>query len=216
MNIASSAGTLRLGERRNTILGRHHDMNDRMQAIPVGDDDPWLMCRRHSAAAANSERADRSDVQHSMEHRMAGMRMAFIASGGLRSVGELTRSKDQHSRTRFAQIARWIATREIIGFMWHGEPWVPMFQFDDGPRLQPRQSLQPLFGLLVPLYDAWEMANWFARPNHWLSGRRPVDDCAARLSAVLDVAHLEHFIASGKILPQAPAASRSHDRTVAA
>lgn len=134
--------------------------------------------------------------------------MAFAGSGGLRSVGELAHRNDSHSRTRFAHMARWIATREIIGFMWQAEPWVPMFQFDAGPRLQPRRALQPLFGLLVPLYDAWEMANWFARPNQWLSGHRPVDACAGHLAAVLDVAHLEHFIATGKTQWQHPAATR--------
>lgn len=181
----------------------------------MGVEDHWLMCRRSSTGAANVERAERWQLHGSAEHRMAGMRMAFIASGGLRSVGELTRGKDKHSRTRFAQIARWIATREIIGFMWQAEPWVPMFQFDAGPLLQPRQDLQPLFGLLVPLYDAWEMANWFARPNPWLSGHKPVDVCAGNLSAVLDVAHLEHFIASGKTQPQGLASSRGNACTVA-
>lgn len=215
MSQAANAGILQHGERRDAVMGAPHDQNDRLQPTPVGADDPWLMCRRSLPVAASAERADRWDLQRSAEHRMAGMRMAFIASGGLRSVGELTRGKDKHSRTRFAQIARWIATREIIGFMWQAEPWVPMFQFDAGAQLHPRHALQPLFALLVPLYDAWEMANWFAGPNHWLSGHRPVDDCADCLPAVLDVAHLEHFIASGKTQPQDPVASPSNACTIA-
>jgi len=129
---------------------------------------------------------------------MGKMRMAFAASGGLLTVGELANGNDPNSQARFALIAKGIAAREIIGFMWQSKPWVPMFQFDAGSRLVPRQALQPLFKLLVPLYDAWEMANWFARPNPWLSGLRPVDQCTVRLEAVLDVAHLEHFIATGQ------------------
>jgi len=209
MKPTSNASTVYEGERRNADVGEHPQGIDHLQPTPVGDHDPWLMCRRSAPGMAAVEPADQRDLQNSVDHRMAGMRMAYIASGGLRSVGELTRSNDQHSRTRFAQIARWIGTREIIGFMWQAEPWVPMFQFEAGPRLEPRQSLQPLFGLLVPLYDAWEMANWFVKPNPWLSGRKPVDDCTDRLPAVLDVAHLEYFIASGEIEPHVLATGRS-------
>lgn len=212
----SNAAVILQVERHEPTISAGHDLQDRLQRTPVGIDDPRLMRQRSSPGAANNGNADRQGLQHlSAEHRMAGMRMAFIASGGLRSVGELTRGKDKHSSSRFAQIARWIATREIMGFMWHAEPWVPMFQFDAGPHLQPRQDLQPLFALLAPLYDAWEMANWFAKPNHWLSGHRPVDDCAGNLSTVLDVAHLEHFIASGEAQPQDLSVSRMPARTSA-
>lgn len=137
---------------------------------------------------------------------MAEMRMAFAASGGLLTVGDLADGNDPESRSRFAQIAKGIATREILSFMWQSEPWVPMFQFDAGPDLLPRRALQPLFRLLVPLYDVWEVTNWFARPNQWLSGLRPVDLCADHVEALLDVAHLEHFIATGQASQQHPAA----------
>lgn len=140
------------------------------------------------------------------------MRMAFAASGGLLTVGELADGNDPDSQARFAQIAKGISTREIIGFMWQSEPWVPMFQFETGLPVMPRRALQPLFKLLIPLYEPWEMANWFARPNQWLSGSRPVDECVAHLEAVLDVAHLEHFIATGQAAPQLPVASGHGDK----
>lgn len=148
-------------------------------------------------------------MPRSVDCRMTAMRTAFEASGGLLTVGELANGSEPHRKIRFAQIAKGIAAREIIGFMWQSEPWVPMFQFDTQSRLQPRPALQPLFRLLVPLYDAWEMANWFARPNQWLSGLKPVDACVSRLQAVLDVAHLEHFIATGQPPHQDPAPARS-------
>lgn len=208
MNHVSNAVFPLHAERRDASMVARDGLHDRLQRTTAGADHPGFVCARGLPGAANGQCSDQCKSQCSAPHRMAGMRIAFTGSGGLRSVGELAHRHDAHSRTRFAHIARWIATREIIGFMWQAEPWVPMFQFDAGPRLQPRRALQPLFGLLVPLYDAWEMANWFARPNQWLSGHRPVDDCAGHLSSVLDVAHLEHFIATGKTPWQHPAATR--------
>jgi hypothetical protein len=138
---------------------------------------------------------------------MAAMRIAYAASGGLRSVGELAQGQDPRNRARFAQIARWIATREIVSFMWEAEPWVPMFQFEAGARLMPRRRLQPLFAMLIPLYDPWDLANWFARSHPRLSGPRPADACTGRLAAVLDLAQLEHFIATGQAPWPQPAAT---------
>ena len=149
MKPTSNARTVYEGERRNADVGEHPQGIDHLQPTPVGDHDPWLMCRRSAPGMAAVEPADQRDLQNSVDHRMAGMRM------------------------------------------------------------EARQSLQPLFGLLVPLYVAWEMANWFVKPNPWLSGRKPVDDCTDRLPAVLDVAHLEYFIASGEIEPHVLATGRS-------
>ncbi len=173
-------------------------LNDRLQWTPNVIVDPHCIDGSGLQNAAHGAVSDPSGMPRSDETRMAAMRMAFAGSGGLLTVGELADGNGPDSRARFAHIAKGIATREIIGFMWQSEPWVPMFQFDAGSDLLPRQALQPLFRLLAPLYDPWEMANWFARSNPWLSGLRPVDQCAAHLQAVLDVAHLEHFIATGQ------------------
>ncbi len=196
----------------NAATLHHHgiDMHHHWQPTPMGVDGARLMFGQSFPQGASGVAAEPSKLQSSAHHRMAGMRMAYAANGGLRSVGELTQGHDPRNRVRFAQIARWIATREIIGFMWEGEPWVPMFQFETGGRLQPRRDLQPLFALLIPLYDPWDTASWFARPNRWLSGRRPVDACAGRIAAVLDVAHLEHFIATGQAVQQQAMASGTH------
>jgi hypothetical protein len=198
MNQTVSAGFLRHGAQCGLTVDGKDELSDRLRWTPVNVDEPVRMCGRRLPAVANGDRPDPRYLPCSTEHQMADMRMAFAASGGLLTVGELAQGNDPHSRARFGHIARGIATREIIGFMWQSEPWVPMFQFDAGPRMLPRKALRPLFELLVPLYDPWEMANWFVRPNQWLTGHRPVDDCAGHLAAVLDVAHLEHFIATGQ------------------
>ncbi|MEP6970091.1 MAG: hypothetical protein ABJA49_06595 [Betaproteobacteria bacterium] len=130
------------------------------------------------------------------DQRISAMHHAFAPSGGLRAVRELTLGNDRLSSDCFDHVAMLIKAREIIGFQLQAELWVPMFQFDHGAPLKPSTTLKPLIELLMPLYDNLEMAYWLARPNLWLSGQKPVDVCAARLSAVLDVAHLEHFIAA--------------------
>lgn len=201
-----SADLLRPAGPRSTQMETRNSANERVQWTPDVVVDPHRMGGPDMPFAVHGVVTDPGDMPPSMEYRMAAMRSAFAATGGLLTVGELADGNDPHSRARFAQIAKGIATREIIGFMWQSEPWVPMFQFEAGSRLLPRRALQPLFKLLVPLYDAWEMANWFARSNPWLSGLRPVDQCTNHLEAVLDVAQLEHYIATGQASQQNPVA----------
>lgn len=205
MSQAASTGMHWHAKPRNPGLETGQASDSCLQRISLSVDERRPACGLGRAGAVDAACRYQCPSQCSANHRMTGMRMAFAASGGLRSVGELAPGTDARSQRRFAHIARWIATREIIGFMWQAQPWVPMFQFDTGPRLRPRPSLQPLFELLIPVHDAWSMANWFARPHPWLSGRRPVDSCAGELAALLDVAHLEHFIATGQTQQQRPA-----------
>ncbi len=209
MSHAFTKGMLRHEEQRDANMDARRNMNDRIQWAPIGADACSVVSGRRDPVAGSGARLDPCDLPRSTGLQMADMRMAFAPSGGLRTVGELAHGNDPHSRARFAHIAKEIAARDIIGFMWQAEPWVPMFQFDAGPRMLPRRALRPLFELLVPLYDAWEMASWFARPNQWLSGRRPVDHCTGQLAAVLDVAHLEHFIATGQTWRQHSAVTRT-------
>ncbi len=194
---------------RSINMKARDSLIDQLQWTPQTVAVPHRVDGQGSPDAVHGVVTDPSGMPSSTEYRLAEMRMAFAASGGLLTVGELANGNDPVSQARFAQIAKGISTREIIGFMWQSEPWVPMFQFEAQSRLLPRRALQPLFQLLVPLYDAWEMANWFARPNQWLSGLRPVDQCTNHLEAVLDVAHLEYFIATGQASQQDPPAPHS-------
>ncbi len=203
-NADSNASIFSSYKRRSINMEARNKSIDRLQWTPAAVAASHHIDGQGLPHAVHAEVTVSSKMSSSTEYRLAEMRMAFAASGGLLTVGELSDSNDPDSQSRFAQIAKGIAAREIIGFMWQSEPWVPMFQFETASRWAPRRALQPLFKLLVPLYDAWEMAHWFARPNQWLSGLTPVDQCKNHLEAVLDVAHLEHFIATGKA-PQQPA-----------
>ena len=87
----------------------------------------------------------------------------------------------QHQGPDVATLATWLTGREIIGIDWRGHTWLPMFQFDP-VRLTPLTTLAPPFSALIPMFDAWELADWFARPSNWLAGRVP----AARVYLMQD------------------------------
>ena len=92
----------------------------------------------------------------------------------------------------------WIRRREVICFQWQANQWLPWFQFNrPGKTWQPqlRPHLQPVLSELNTVYDPWEMACWFTRPNPWLADRMPVDALTGNLPEVLDAARAERFIA---------------------
>jgi hypothetical protein len=56
----------------------------------------------------------------------------------------------------------------------NGQLWPPWFQFgSEGLNVRPGPA--SVIHELAPVFDGWEMANWFAQPNLWLANARPVD-----------------------------------------
>ena len=74
--------------------------------------------------------------------------------------------------------------------------WLPWFQFHR-VTLKPHPELDPIFTELTPVFDAWELANWFAQPNGWLQGQTPVATSASDLPAVRDAARADRFVVNG-------------------
>ena len=93
-------------------------------------------------------------------------------------------------------LARWIVDREVICFEWQSQSWLPIFQFDR-LHLNPNLNLRSIFIELSCVYNQWEMAVWFARPNQWLGNRSPVDTLGFDLPAVVDAARATRFVAKG-------------------
>lgn len=152
---------------------------------------------------------------------LAVLRAAFHASGGIARRDDLARwMEDLHcgdvmcapgpadagplpwgSSTVaephwLVSLTRLIATGEVLAFDWHHTTWVPMFQFDPlslALRPEPRQVLAALAGA----FDGWSLALWFAQPNTWLLGCRPMDLLQSDLPAVLKAARKDRFIAAG-------------------
>lgn len=99
-----------------------------------------------------------------------------------------------------ARLARWIVERQVVSFEWQSDTWLPLFQFNR-PDLSIRAGLVRILAELNDVYDPWEMAHWFARPNSSLDHASPADvlrvDSDASLAAVVQTARTDRFAAMG-------------------
>jgi hypothetical protein len=111
------------------------------------------------------------------------MMRAFRSSGGIQR---------DHSTTH--PIFR--SALAPICFEHDGVLWLPKFQFDDtGSDLRP--ECRAVLSEFAGVFDGWEQAVWFARPNLWLGGARPVHLLDSDASCVLGAARADRFIAVG-------------------
>jgi hypothetical protein len=126
------------------------------------------------------------------------MREAYRASGGIAHGDDLARLLTDRQCGDFASLAVLILAREVFAFQWRKTFWVPMFQFnlhDLTVRASPHVS--QVLAELADEYDGWDLAVWFARPNQWLQGARPVDRLNSNFAQVLEAARTDRFIAAG-------------------
>ena len=121
------------------------------------------------------------------------MLRAYRRSGGLAREAEIL------ARTAECRSPGWRVDSQdgtIICFEWGQRFWLPWFQFDPAD-----MSLRPGPGRVIaelsPIFDGWEMASWFARPNLWIGDARPIDLIDECLAGVLGAARTDRFIAAG-------------------
>lgn len=124
------------------------------------------------------------------------MARSYAATGGIGRVEQIFVLFKQQGGPRPPLLASWIRRRQVICFEWDDGIWLPWFQFHKVD-LRPHPQLDAVFTELTPVFDAWEMANWFARPNAWLADRSPVATLAADLAAVRNAARADRFIVNG-------------------
>ena len=128
----------------------------------------------------------------------AALRTAYRASGGIARGDDLARLLDEHHSGDFVSLAMSILEGELFAFQWQQTFWVPMFQFDlRDLSVKPNPNARRVLTELAGEFDGWALALWFAQPNHWLHGARPVDVLNANLSEVLQAARTDRFIAAG-------------------
>lgn len=180
-------------------------------AIAVSTARPRRSCLQSPAQAATASSLNllpgrcQCDPEHpsegSADQQFVVMLDAYRESGGLCRAQELRdlmgRSTAVGGRDAGA-LNRWIRRREVICFEWQANAWLPWFQFKGlgiSPSPQPHAHLQPVLAELNAVYDPWELACWFARPNPWLSGCMPVDALLASLPEVVQAARADRFIA---------------------
>ena len=99
---------------------------------------------------------------------------AYRRSGGLARACEAINVLEPRRGPDLATLARWIVERRVISFAWQTQTWLPWFQFKCVDRF-PDSALELVVAELAAVYDDWEMAHWFARPNSILAGRMPVE-----------------------------------------
>jgi len=121
---------------------------------------------------------------------------AYRASGGVQCADDLARLLEEHRCGDFISLARFIARHEVFAFEWRETLWVPMFQFDLHD-LSIRPGLQHVLAELAPVFDGQALAMWFAQPNDWLHGERPVDLLNTELDRVLLAAGADRVVANG-------------------
>jgi hypothetical protein len=95
-----------------------------------------------------------------------------------------------------ATLARWIVKRQVVALEWQSQTWLPGFQFDPADMV-PLPTLDAVLAPLRGVYDAWELADWFARPSNWLGDRPPIDLFASDLPAVIQAARADRFVFTG-------------------
>lgn len=147
----------------------------------------------------------RASLQRARPVRLAGppadaaftsMRAAFRPTGGLARGDDLARLLEDQGRGEALDLARLIVLRELFCFEWGDVHWVPMFQFNLRD-LSVQPGPRRLYAELGTVFDGWALALWYAQPNAWLHGERPVNRLATDFDAVLDAARADRFVAAG-------------------
>lgn len=124
-----------------------------------------------------------------------GLRNAYGPSGGLARGDDLARLLEDRQQGDFVSLAKVIVGREVFGFKWREQLWIPMFQFELRD-LSIKTAHRPVLAELAPVFDNFSLADWFARPNAWLGSQSPVQVLGSNLAAVLNAARADRFIAS--------------------
>lgn len=125
-----------------------------------------------------------------------GLRAAYGHLGGLARGDDLARLLEDRQQGDCVSLAKVLVGREVFGFKWHEELWIPMFQFELRD-LSIKTAHRAVLAELTPVFDNWSLADWFARPNSWLCDQSPVHVLGSNLPAVLAAARADRFIASG-------------------
>jgi hypothetical protein len=127
------------------------------------------------------------------ERRFATLHAALGRHGGCVPADEVCTLLRPHWDQPLSRVARWIARREVASVAWRGQLWMPLFQFE-----RPSLDLMPVAAEVVRtlrgVYDDWELAEWFARPNDLLGGRCPAARLATDPCAVKEAARIDRFI----------------------
>lgn len=121
---------------------------------------------------------------------------AYKTCGGTARADDLALLLEEKQKGDFVSVARRIVARDIFSFEWQDHYWIPMFQFHPHD-LSVKQEVRRVVHELNAVLDNWTLAQWFAEPNVWLKGKRPVEMVDSHFSDVLGAARADRFVATG-------------------
>jgi hypothetical protein len=130
------------------------------------------------------------------DQQFIAMLNAYRPSGGLARAQEVASRCKPHGWTAVSSLADWIIKRKVVCVEWQAKIWLPWFQFNPAA-MTLQQGFGDVMSELVAVYDDWEVANWFAKPNPWLADCTPADSLANAAPEVLGAARAERFLAAG-------------------
>ncbi len=143
--------------------------------------------RPHAPARADAV-FDRAEV--------TGWMGAFRATGGMVSGDELAYMLRRGADQPVSLVARWIVDQHVVRVDWHGALLLPLFQFDLASA-SVHTGVREAITVLSGPFDAWETAEWFARPNEWLGGHIPADMITLDPAATVQAARADRFVVTG-------------------
>lgn len=149
-----------------------------------------------SAFLQTGQQTDLDTINTPVDVQFMDMLNAYRPSGGLLPAQEAAARCKLGGGTDMHTLAGWIIGRKLVNFEWFSRIWLPFFQFNriDMGRLN---GLEEVLSELVTVYDDWEVANWFARPNVWLAGCLPSETLATDAAKVLQAARTERYLITG-------------------
>jgi hypothetical protein len=130
------------------------------------------------------------------DHNFIMLHAAFRPSGGLLRGEDVAATMDERQRGDFVSLARLIVSRQIFSLQWNDTFWVPMLQFNPAD-LSLCHGPQQVMAELGSVFDGWTLATWYATPNSWLQGRKPLNLLDTHLDAVVQAARADRFVANG-------------------
>jgi hypothetical protein len=166
-----------------------------MQTVPrreVSESQEWVASRpaRAVPSAVVTPRASPRDEQFLILLR------GFRRSGGLARGRDLVALPGGHAALDVGSLARWMVEGQVIHLEWQDDTWFPVFQFDGRARA-PRAVIGRVLAEFAGVFDAWETAQWFARPCPALGGHAPADAVESDPEGVWALARCDRFVVAG-------------------
>jgi hypothetical protein len=113
------------------------------------------------------------------------------AYGGMLSAEEL-QCLHRAGQTEFS-LGQALLRREVMALKWRHRLWLPLFQFRS-PTWEPLPLLSDVLTELVPVFQGFELIEWFLTPSPWLCDQRPIQALEVMPKLVHQVAQADRFL----------------------